>query len=71
MTGVRRTTFAKCARQAARSADLAEMQAVGEWAGPTSRVLPGCPVATFVMTIVLERWKNFTIVVGTNTWVRG
>ena len=34
---------------------IKELQAVGEWADPAPSVLPGCPVATFVMTIVLDR----------------
>ena len=34
------------------------MQAVGGWQQPTSGMLPGCPGATFVMSIVLERWRR-------------
>ena len=46
------------------------LHAVGEWDDHTSGMLPGCPAATFVMTIVLERWRRFTIAVGPSTWVR-
>ena len=36
------------------------LQAVGEWRQPTSGMLPGCPAATFVMSILLERWRRGT-----------
>ena len=36
------------------------MQAVGGWRSPTSGMLPGCPGATFVMGLLLERWRRGT-----------
>ncbi len=40
------------------------MQAVGEWADPTSGIPPGCPAATFVMCLLLEQWRRFTAAAG-------
>ena len=36
------------------------LQAVGGWKSPTSGMLPGCPGATFVMGLLLERWRRGT-----------
>ena len=46
------------------------MQAVGGWQEPTSGMLPGCPGATFVMSIVLERWRRDTAAASPTTKVR-
>ena len=49
---------------------LKVMQAVGEWRQPTSGMLPGCPGATFVMSLLLERWRRGTGAASPTTRVR-
>ncbi len=49
---------------------LKVMQAVGEWRQPTSGMLPGCPGATFVMSLLLERWRRGTGAASPTTSVR-
>ena len=34
------------------------MTAVGAWGDPTAGIVPGCPAATFIMSLVLERWRR-------------
>ena len=36
------------------------LQAVGDWRQPNSGMLPGCPGATFVMSLLLVRWRRGT-----------
>ncbi len=40
------------------------LQAVGDWREPTSGMLPGGPAATFIMGLLLERWRRGTKAVG-------
>ena len=49
---------------------LKVMSAVGEWHDPTSGMLPGCPAATFVMSLLLERWRRSTGAAWQTTQVR-
>ena len=35
---------------------LKVMTAVGEWRDPACGMLPGCPAATRIMCLLLERW---------------
>ena len=37
---------------------LKVLNAVGEWQLPTSGMLPGCPTATRIQSLVLERWRR-------------
>ena len=37
---------------------LKVMTAVGEWRDPTCGMLPGCPAATRIMALLLERWRR-------------
>ena len=34
------------------------LTAVGEWRKPTSGLVPGCPAATRIQSLVLERWRR-------------
>ncbi len=49
---------------------LKVLSAAGEWHDPTSGVLPGCPAVTFVMSLLLERWRRSTGAAGPATQVR-
>ncbi len=46
------------------------LQAVGDWRLPTSGMLPGCPGATFVMCLLLERWRRGTSAASLTVRVR-
>ena len=35
---------------------LKVMTAAGEWRTPTCSLIPGCPAATRIMSLLLERW---------------
>jgi hypothetical protein len=37
---------------------LKVLTAVGEWRTPTSGMVPGCPAATGIQSLVLERWRR-------------
>ena len=46
------------------------LQAVGAWRQPTSGMLPGCPAATFIISLLLERWRRGTKAASLTAQVR-
>jgi hypothetical protein len=57
-SGMPRAVWKPMADMARAPRRLKVMTAVGDWREPTCRFIPGCPAATFVMDLLLERWRR-------------